>query len=238
MVDNLPTVQTQAMQIWLKNDYRQMGWTEPMNTAAHETPCSATFIGPQNGNEEFSNLLRWENWRDGAAPKSIWYFCGLMPSYEEAPPFTDTDYPRRQYDRVKAQSIQYLQAATGWMLPAATSGARQGCGDPVCLDFGLLVDSTDDGTADKAGVQRFDSQYWRANIDPSELYVTSPPGSTAFRMEAWGSGFGNLTLAGDWIYTGLNVGRVSFSPCGRRCRRSRRMRVSRRHDDLFAGVFG
>jgi uncharacterized protein with NAD-binding domain and iron-sulfur cluster len=27
-----------------------------------------------------------------------------------------------------------------------------------------------------------------------------------YRLEAWGSGFDNLTLAGDWIYTGLNVG--------------------------------
>jgi len=35
---------------------------------------------------------------------------------------------------------------------------------------------------------------------------TSPPGSTACRLKAWGSGFTNLTLAGDWIYTGLNVG--------------------------------
>ncbi|MDQ2861678.1 MAG: hypothetical protein M3T55_13360, partial [Pseudomonadota bacterium] len=25
---------------------------------------------------------------------------------------------------------------------------------------------------------------------------------------AWGSGFDNLKLAGDWIYTGLNVGSV------------------------------
>ena len=27
-----------------------------------------------------------------------------------------------------------------------------------------------------------------------------------YRLEAWASGFDNLALAGDWIYTGLNVG--------------------------------
>jgi uncharacterized protein with NAD-binding domain and iron-sulfur cluster len=46
--------------------------------------------------------------------------------------------------------------------------------------------------------------------------VTSPPGSTQARLKAWGSGFANLTLAGDWIYTGLNVGSVEGAVMGGR----------------------
>jgi len=207
MVANLPAVQTQSMQIWLKEDYATLGWPEAMTGT--DTPCSATYIGTQNGNEEFSGLLRWEGWNPINKPKSIWYFCGLMPSYEPEPPFSDTGYPSRQSERVKFQNIQYLSSSIGWMLPRATCQSTQGVGDPVSLDFDLLVDWREDcgdPVLTARGAQRFDSQFWRANIDPSELYITTPPGSTAYRLKAWESGFSNLVLAGDWIYTGLNVG--------------------------------
>ena len=203
MVEGLPALQTQAMQIWLSRDLYQLGWAEPLDPAKNELALSATYFSPPNGNGEFHDLLKWECWPADNTPTALWYFCGLMPDYEAPPPFSDTDYPRRQNARVKAQCIQYLQAAIGTMLPKATVRANNPVGDPMSLDFNLLVD-TRDGAAQ--GVQRFDSQFWRANIDPTERYVTSPPGSGACRLEAWGSGFDNLTVAGDWIYTGLNVG--------------------------------
>ncbi len=208
MVAALPALQTQAMQIWLSKDMYELGWAEPLNPAKNELALSGTYFCPPNGNANFPDLLKWESWPKENAPKALWYFCGLMPDYEPPPPFSDTDYPRRQSERVKTQCIQYLQASIGTMLPKATVRANYGVGDPMGLDFNLLVDTREDGPgALKAeGVQRFDSQFWRANIDPTERYVTSPPGSTACRLEAWGSGFDNLTLAGDWIYTGLNVG--------------------------------
>src|SRR3989344_6494852 len=208
MVAALPALQTQAMQIWLSKDMYELGWAEPLNPAKNELALSGTYFCPPNGNANFPDLLKWESWPKDNAPKALWYFCGLMPDYEPPPPFSDTDYPRRQSERVKTQCIQYLQASIGTMLPKATVRANYGVGDPMGLDFNLLVDSreTGPGALRAEGVQRFDSQFWRANIDPTERYVTSPPGSTACRLEAWGSGFDNLTLAGDWIYTGLNVG--------------------------------
>ena len=38
--------------------------------------------------------------------------------------------------------------------------------------------------------------------------MQSPPGSTQFRLRPWQTGFANLLIAGDWTYTGLNVGSV------------------------------
>ena len=51
-----------------------------------------------------------------------------------------------------------------------------------------------------------DSQYWRANVDPSDRYVQSLPGSLAHRLPADGSGWPNLFLSGDWIDNGHNGG--------------------------------
>ena len=61
---------------------------------------------------------------------------------------------------------------------------------------------------ERSGEQRFDSQFWCANIDPSERYVISVVGSRKYRLDTDGSGFKNLYLTGDWIKTGLNTGCV------------------------------
>jgi len=52
------------------------------------------------------------------------------------------------------------------------------------------------------------SDYYRANIDPSERYVLSVPGSTRYRLRANESGLSNVILAGDWIRNGFNAGCV------------------------------
>jgi len=48
--------------------------------------------------------------------------------------------------------------------------------------------------------------YARANVDPSDRYVQSLPGSSRHRIAADESGFDNLALAGDWTDSGLNAG--------------------------------
>ena len=64
------------------------------------------------------------------------------------------------------------------------------------------------------GPERFSSQYWRANIDPSDRYVQSLPGSAPYRMRADDSGLDNLFLAGDWIDNGLNAGCIEAAVLG------------------------
>lgn len=54
----------------------------------------------------------------------------------------------------------------------------------------------------------------RANIDPSDRYVQSLPGSGRFRLRADGSGLANLVLAGDWLDTGLNAGCIEAATLG------------------------
>ena len=209
MVANVPALTTQATQIWLSRSTKEMGASLP--PADSGIIISGTYAGPPDGQVDFTGLIGFEDWPADRIPQSLWYFCGLMPEYDPPPPFTDHDFPRRQSERVRHQFIQYLQTNIGPLLPGATTGAVRPPGDPAGLDFDLLVDGSG-----AEGVARYSSQFWRANIDPTERYVTSPPGSTKFRLKAWESGFSNLVPAGDWIYTGLNVGSVEGTVMGAR----------------------
>jgi hypothetical protein len=68
------------------------------------------------------------------------------------------------------------------------------------------------------GEQRFDSQFVRVNIDPTELYVLTINGSTEFRLLPGDSQFSNLFLAGDWTLTDPNIGCVEATVVsGRLC---------------------
>ncbi|MDA8520628.1 NAD(P)/FAD-dependent oxidoreductase [Acidovorax sp. NCPPB 4044] len=213
MVEKIPTVQTQTMQIWLNRSTTDLGWDLPLKNPT-DTVIGATYLNPLDGQVDFTHLLPWESWPAQQMPQSLWYFSGAMADYEPPPPLTDTGYPARAHARVKAQCIQYLQVCMGPLLPKATTNVVSPPGDPMGMDFSLLQDH--DPAHAGQGVQRFDQQFWRANIDPSERYVTSPPGSTAARLKAWESGFSNLVLAGDWIYTGLNVGSAEGAAMGGR----------------------
>ena len=68
--------------------------------------------------------------------------------------------------------------------------------------------------ANGSGVTRFDRQFWRANVDPSERYVLSLVDTSIYRLHADQSGFSNLFLAGDWLKTGLDAGCVEAAVMG------------------------
>lgn len=210
MVKAMPTVLTQAAQLWLKPSSAEMGGAI-QSPNPYDSLLTATYYTPINGVADLSHLLKWEKWPADQQPQALWYFCGMMSEHRPQPDFSDHDYPQRMHDRVRYQVVQYLEACTGPLLPKATSDAYLPPGDPVSLDFSLLVDTRDPATTPEAlrtGEMRIDSQFLRANIDPTERYVTSPPGSGRHRLKAWDSGFDNLVVAGDWIYTGVNFGCV------------------------------
>jgi uncharacterized protein with NAD-binding domain and iron-sulfur cluster len=53
---------------------------------------------------------------------------------------------------------------------------------------------------------RLGAQYYRANLDPSDRYVQSLPGSGRYRLPPGRTGFDNLAVAGDWTACGLDAG--------------------------------
>jgi uncharacterized protein with NAD-binding domain and iron-sulfur cluster len=60
----------------------------------------------------------------------------------------------------------------------------------------------------RAAKSQFDTQYWIANVDPSERYILSLPGTTRYRISPLDNTYDNLTIAGDWTSCGFDVGCV------------------------------
>ncbi|STR27321.1 Uncharacterized conserved protein [Janthinobacterium lividum] len=189
--DKVKTVATQAYQVWLNKNLAQMGWTtQPKG----QQPVLSAFTEPYDTWAPMDQLLAHEDWPAGLEPKNVSYFCSAFP-VDSYPPVTDTDFPARCAAKAKQGAVHQLEREIGALWSEA--------GAPGAFPWQWLVDAKE-----SAGPARFDSQYWRANVDPSERYVMSVVGSTQYRLATDQSGFSNLFLTGDWIRTGLNAGCV------------------------------
>ena len=63
------------------------------------------------------------------------------------------------------------------------------------------------------GVEAWDAQYVRANIEPWELADLALPGADHVRLDAAQSGLDNLALAGSWVRTPVNSTSVEAAVC-------------------------
>jgi uncharacterized protein with NAD-binding domain and iron-sulfur cluster len=191
--DALRTVVTQACQVWLNRETRDLGWTF---MPAGDEPIVTNFSQPYDTWAAMSQVLPSEDW--SAPPRSVQYFCGAM-TLSELPPQTDTGFPGRATAQAKNNAAGLLRERIGALWEVAGAG----------FPWHWLVDPQE---AD--GIARLDRQYWRANVDPSERYVLSVTGSSAHRIDSGGSGLSNLALAGDWLRTGLDSGCVEAAVMG------------------------
>jgi uncharacterized protein with NAD-binding domain and iron-sulfur cluster len=189
MVENLETVRTQAVQLWLKPNLQGLG-------GLSQSAVADAFPEPLDTWADMSHLIDRENWPPALMPENITYFCAPMPG--GIPPVDERDAPAVEYEKVKAGAIAWLNQNAGQLWPHATSP-----NNPNGLNWELLIDPQN-----RPGEVRFDAQFWRANIDPSERYVLSLPNTTQFRLHATDRHFENLYITGDWIYTGVNAGCV------------------------------
>ena len=101
--------------------------------------------------------------------------------------------PEAAKEAVRADGIRFLTEVAGGLWPNMAS--------PFPWD--KLHDPEH-----RTGPDRFEAQYWRANIDGSSQYVTGAPKTSALRLDPHGSQFTNLYLAGDWVKTTLDAGCV------------------------------
>jgi hypothetical protein len=189
------TVATQACQAWFGVDLAALGWAVQPNG---QQPVLTGFSDPYDTWAPMDQVLAREDWQPGSAPKSVSYFCSVFPA-ADPPRQDDSAYPARSAAQAKANALALLDKRIGALWPAAAHGFPwQWLHDPLQAQ----------------GKARFDRQYWRANVDPSERYVLSTAGSSGYRPAAGGSGLGNLFLAGDWLRTGIDSGCVEAAVMG------------------------
>lgn len=183
MVAAVQTVRTQSFQLWVKDDLKQLGWNEvsPLMGTIPDTDMDTWADMPQ--------LIDKETWPSGEVG-SIAYYTGVM---------TNDASPEKALEAVKAESFA-LMRHMGNLWPNAMNPQHP---DEFNWDL-LAVEPGNEST----GVDRFWDQFFRANIDPTELYVLTATNTTQFRLKSGSSGFSNLYLAGDWTDNRTNIGMV------------------------------
>lgn len=199
MVRKIPTVETQSLQIWMSESSAALGAPVCHSTDPDDTGLGCGFATPFDGFSDFSLLIKHEGWAQEKKPKSLWYFSDTLLQVGPQPPdMADPTYPQRRHAQAVANSTVFLDRHLGTLLPGSVA-----CGAFRYNE--LLVPTHSPGSTP---AQCLATQWIRANVQPSDRYVQAPARTTLVRLEAGDSRFSGLVLAGDWTYTGLNVGCV------------------------------
>jgi uncharacterized protein with NAD-binding domain and iron-sulfur cluster len=181
MVDNVTSTRTQAFQLWMTKTREEIRLPGP-------PAVLGAYVEPWSSITDFTHLLPREDWPDAAGVKFLTYSCGVMPS-------TDPSNQKEADALVLRRVTEFLQNNAQPIWPGATIGGQ--------FDWSVLA-----APADAVGPERVKSQYWRANVDSTELYVLTTSAGVGHRIKAGDTGLSNLVFAGDWTDNGFNIGAV------------------------------
>ncbi|HLW70468.1 MAG TPA: NAD(P)-binding protein [Candidatus Binataceae bacterium] len=193
MVQRVKTIPTQAFQIWLREDMETLGWKElPTTMSGYAKPFDTW--------ADMRHLAVQEDWP--CRPRAIVYSCGAMHESAQSRGRRDSSYASASSAQVRREAVRWLNRHGGDILPNAVHASGG-------FRWELLIDAAETAAGSgKHGAARFTSQFWTANVNPSDRYVLSLPGSTEYRISPLDYTYDNLTIAGDWTSCGLNVGCV------------------------------
>jgi hypothetical protein len=185
MVDTVKTTATIAFQAWTSVPTTELGWN-------FERTVLSGFAEPLDSWGDLSLMLPLENHDADDYPKGLAYFVGCFPEGEPAA-FSHYHFPTDELKRARQMTLNWIRED----LPVLWNEVEE-LGE---IAWDLFFDSHG-----RSGKDRFNAQYLRVNINPSDRYVLSVKGSVFARMRADESGVDNLYLAGDWVRTGINAG--------------------------------
>jgi uncharacterized protein with NAD-binding domain and iron-sulfur cluster len=186
MLKKVKTTATKALQLWLRADIRDLGWDD--------ASVNLTGVpGPFETWADMSQLIPDEDPSE-AGVRSIAYFCSALQTPPELPNRQDTEYVEHYRSSVRDDSLRCVDECIGHIWPNAV--------DENGFRYNLLLPAAEDGEGS------IDSQYFSANVNPSDRYVLFVKGSCEFRISPLQTHIDNLTIAGDWTDCGLNVGCV------------------------------
>jgi uncharacterized protein with NAD-binding domain and iron-sulfur cluster len=191
MVDRCKSVATQAFQIWMNEDMRELGWTdEPINVSGYVEPFDTW--------ADMRQLIKVEKFE--LPVKAIAYFCSVLPDPPRGTDVTRKEYPSERRAETRAGAVAFLNEHVRILWPNAVADGR--------FRWELLVPPGPKAPEGPADESRFDSQFLTANVNPSDGYSLSLPGTLAYRISPLDRTFDNLTVAGDWTDAGFNEGCV------------------------------
>jgi len=199
MVQKVKTLRTQAFQLWLNRSIDEIGWPADLVSDDYrrhpprQGPVLTAFKEPIDTWGDLSQTIQTETWPAGNTPKQVAYFCGPKKDDPDEPqPYTKPSYPLQVKAEVLNDMLEFLVHDVHHLWPTIAGNGS--------FDWDALV------VKDPAsGVNRARQQFWIANIDPSERYVLSLPGTTSARIRSDSTPFSNLLLAGDWTLNGMNA---------------------------------
>jgi uncharacterized protein with NAD-binding domain and iron-sulfur cluster len=192
MVQNVKTVPTQAFQIWLQPDMAGLGWSGPPITLSG-------FVEPFDTWADMRHLLPCESWT--TEPGALAYFCGVLPVAKEPLDELDPSFPTRQLAVVRENAVRFLKKDIRHLWPAAVDPTGE-------FRWDLLAVPHENGSGAVAGEGRFASQFWVANVNPSDRYTLALPGSSRYRISPLDRAYDNFVIVGDWTNCGFNSGCV------------------------------
>ncbi len=186
-VKHVKTVPTQAMQLWLDKPASEL-------SDHADGIVLGGYTEPYDTWADMSHLMSEEK---VAGAKTVAYFCNVLA--DAAPPVRGQAdaWLKTQNALVREQALRFLRRDIAELWPHAV--------DPFTgvLDWNRLI-----APKGLAGEARLGAQYLRANVEPSERYTLSVPGSAAHRIAPGDTGVPNLFAAGDWTACHINAGCV------------------------------
>ena len=193
MVGYLKTVATQALQLWCHHSVEELGWSRG-------TITMTGFVSPFDTWADMTHLISEEAW-PVLGPRSIAYFCNVLSDREimRAHPNL-ADHPTRIHEAVWENARTFVRRDLPTLWPRLKGR------DDVRWD--VLVDHRRlEGRSDTKE-PRLKSQFVRANVNPTDRYSLSLPGTPRFRISPLDRTYDNFTIAGDWTDCGFNLGCV------------------------------
>ena len=183
MLDGCETVRTKAFQVWLT---KSIGQLRERSGGDELDPPSTAYAEPFDTYCDMSHLLGAEAYEGVVGPKSVAYFCAVLPDE------LDGSTPE---EAVRATAREHLEQRAAAFWPGAFTDGR--------FDWDVLFDPVG-----RTGPDRLQAQYFRANVAATDRYVTTAAGTVDSRLDPEQSGFQNLALAGDWTHSGIDGGCV------------------------------
>lgn len=179
MTRHVKTAATQSFQLWLTRDLIDLGWRSETQIAAGGAKPFDTFC-------DMAHVVPEEGWLEAEheVPATAVYFCGVLP---DDPSLGGPNLERAQQARVRDNALRFLNGTAANLWP--------GFAGNDAFDWNVVA-----GGSEAVGA------YFRANINATDRYTLSVPGSTRWRISPLDLDYDNLTVAGDWTACGLNTG--------------------------------